>query len=190
MSALDLLRLSFEALRAHRLRYGLSALAVAVGVAAVVLMVALGEGARQFVNDKLNTFGTAIIGVHAGKVTTAGVPGVGGSARRLTIDDARALSRVPGVVAAVPYTFGSALVEGGERRRTVMIQGVTSELPRVWSMPVAQGSFLPEQDWGAGGSVAVLGPTLARELFGATSPIGQRVRIAGRGFRVVGLLQS
>ena len=190
MRAPDLLFLSYEALRAHRMRYGLSALAVGVGVAAVVLMVALGEGARRFVNDKINTFGTTIIGVHAGKVTTAGIPGVGGSARRLTIDDARALSRIPGVVAAVPYTFGSALVEGGERRRTVMIQGVTSELPRVWSLPVAQGSFLPEQDWDAGGSVTVLGPTLARELFGATSPLGQRVRIAGRSFRVIGLMQS
>jgi len=186
----DLLRLSFEALSAHRLRYGLSALAVAVGVAAVVLMVALGEGARRYVNDAINTFGTAIIGVHAGKVTTAGIPGIGGSARRLTIDDARALSRIPGVVGTVAYTYGSALVEGGGRRRNVMVQGVTSEMPRVWSLPVAQGSFLPEQDWDAGGSVTVLGPELARELFGATSPLGQRVRIAGRSFRVIGLMQS
>jgi putative ABC transport system permease protein len=186
----DLLRLSLEALAAHRLRYGLSALAVAVGVSAVVLMVALGEGARRFVNDQINAFGTAIVGVHAGKVTTAGIPGVGGGARRLTIADARALARVPGVVAATAYTYGSALVEGGERRRHAMIQGVTAEMPRVWSLPVAQGSFLPEQDWDAGGSLAVLGPKLARELFGAAPAVGQRVRIAGRSFRVIGVMRS
>jgi putative ABC transport system permease protein len=190
MRPADLLRLSFEALSAHRLRYGLSALAVAVGVSAVVLMVALGEGARRFVYEKMSSFGTTIIGVHAGKVTTTGIPGVGGSARRLTIDDARALSRIPGVVGAVAFTYGSAVVEGGDRRRNVMVQGATSDAPRVWNMPVAQGSFLPEQDWDAGGSVTVLGPKLARELFGAASPLGQRVRIAGRAFRVIGVMQA
>jgi len=186
----DLLRLSVEALGAHRLRYGLSALAVAVGVGAVVLMVALGEGARRYVVAQLSTFGTTLVGIHPGKVETAGIPGVGGSARRLTLDDARALGRLPGVSGVVAYTYGTALVEGGDRRRRVMVQGATSDVPRVWGLPVASGSFLPDQDWDRGAAVTVLGPKLARELFGETSPLGQRVRIANRTFRVIGVVSS
>jgi putative ABC transport system permease protein len=190
MRAADLVRLSFEALGAHRLRYGLSALAVAVGVGAVVLMVSIGEGARRYVLDQVNAFGTTLVSVTPGKVETRGIPGVGGSARRLTLADARALARVQGVSGAVPYTYGSALVEGGERRRRVMIQGVSSDMPRVWHMPVASGSFLAAQDWERGGGETVLGSRLARELFAGASAVGQRVRIANRSFRVVGVMTA
>jgi putative ABC transport system permease protein len=191
MRVTDLFSLAFEALRAHRLRYGLSALAVAVGVCAVVLMSSVGEGARLFMVEQLSAFGTSVVGINPGKVETAGIPGaMGGSARRLTLDDARALARLPGVVAATPYAGGSSLVEAGNRGRRVIVMGVGGQAPRTWSMKVGAGSFLPDVDWERGMPVAVLGPTLKRELFGEANALGEVVRIGKARFRVVGLMES
>ena len=191
MSLRDLLSLALEALRAHRLRYGLSALAVAVGVAAVVLMASLGEGTRRFISGQMSAFGTCIVGVHPGKVSTAGIPGaMGGSARSLTLDDARALARLPGVRGATPFVDGTSLVEYGTLGRHVMILGVGGRALEVWSMKVAAGQFLPDVDWKRGETVAVLGPTLKRELFGNSNPLGATVRIGRARFRVIGVAES
>jgi len=186
----DLAGLSVEALLAHRLRYGLSALAVAVGVAAVVLMSSIGEGARQFITGQVSMFGTTIVGVHAGRVETSGVPGqAGGSARKLTIDDARALRRLPGVVEAIAMSYGTGLVESGDRSRRVVVYGVTAQVPRVWLMPVAAGRFLPDLDWDQASPVCVLGPRLKRELFGDANALGRFVRIGKARFRILGVME-
>ena len=191
MSLRDLLSLSFEALLAHRLRYALSALAVGIGVAAVVAMSSLGEGTRRFIQVQASTFGTSLIGVHAGKVSTMGVPGaMGGSARKLTLDDARALSRLPGVIAATPYVGGSAEVEFDRRGRRVLVMGVGGQMPRTWSMRVAAGRFLPDVEWDRSSAVVVLGPTLKRELFGDATAIGRQVRIGRARFRVIGIMEA
>jgi putative ABC transport system permease protein len=190
MSARDLIALSLEALRAHRLRYALSALAVAVGVAAVVLLSSIGEGARIFVLNQVSQFGTSIVGVHPGRVQTSGMPGFGGSARKLTIQDARALRRVPGVVDAVAAAYGTALVERGARTRRILVCGVTPQVPRVWLMGVASGSFLPEMDWDRTAQVVVLGPRVKTELFGEDNPLGVVIRVGDARFRVIGIMKS
>jgi putative ABC transport system permease protein len=191
MTARDMFELAYEALRAHQLRYGLSALAIAVGIAAVVLMSSIGEGARRYVESQVSMFGTTLIGVHAGHVSTRGIPGApSGTARKLTIEDAMALARLPGVSAAVPVVSGSARVEYQGRARSVMVWGVTAEMPRVWQMKVASGTFLPDGPWNRGGSVVVLGPRVATELFGRASPLGEMVRLGTSRFRVVGVMQS
>jgi putative ABC transport system permease protein len=186
----DLLGLSIEALRAHRLRYGLSALAIGVGVAAVVLLSSIGEGVRRYALEQFSMFGTRIIGVHPGKVSTGGIPGgMGGSARKLTIDDARALRRIPGVESATAASEGTALVEHGDRGRRVFIMGVTAQVPLVWSMRVASGTFLPDLDWDRASPVVVLGPTLKRELFRGENALGAVVRIGTARFRVIGVME-
>lgn len=191
MNAADLAGLSFEALRAHRLRYTLSGLAVAVGVAAVVLLSSIGEGARLFVLNQVSQFGTSIVGVHPGRVETSGIPGgVGGSARKLTIQDARALRRLPGVVDAVAAAYGTAPVEHGARTRRIFVCGVTSQVPRVWLMSLAAGSFLPDMDWDRGSQVVVLGPRTKSELFGAENPLGSTIRVGDARFRVIGVMRS
>ena len=191
MRPADLIGLAREAFMSHRMRYGLSALAVAVGVCTVVLLASLGEGTRRYVIAQVSTFGTSVLGVHAGKVATAGVPGaMGGGARKLTLDDARALARLPGVVAATPYVMGMGRVESGSRGRSVMVIGVGGAMPKVWSMRVGSGRFFPDGDWGRGTAEVVLGTTLKRELFGTTSPLGGVVRIADARFRVVGVMES
>lgn len=190
MTARDMLGLSIEAVRAHRMRYGLSALAVAVGVAAVVLLGSIGEGTRRYMAEELTQFGTTLVAVNPGKVETGGVPGMmGGSVRKLTLDDARALARLPGVVEVVPVAFGTAVVERGGLSRRVYVYGCTAEAPVVWKWDVAVGSFLPVADWDRGGQAVVLGPRLQRELFGDVPVLGKVVRIGEWRFRVVGVME-
>ncbi len=191
MERADLLRFVLGALAGHRLRSVLSALGVAIGVAAVVLLTALGEGTRRYIVAQFSQFGTNLMEINPGKVKTFGMPGAfGGTTNQLTIDDAVALRRLPGVEVAVPFAFGQARVETGARGRSVYIFGTTHDMLTAWRVTVAQGTFLPEIDAHRKGSFAVLGPTLARELFGDASPLGRRVRIGSWGFVVVGVMES
>jgi putative ABC transport system permease protein len=186
----ELLRLATGALGAHRLRSFLSMLGIAIGVAAVILLTSIGEGTRVYVLSQFTQFGTNIMAVNPGKSRTLGVPGVlGGAQRKLTIDDGEALARVPGIETMVPVTMGLARVEAGERGRSVTVLGATPDLPALWKFGARQGSFWAKGDPRRGTAAAVLGPKLAHELFGDTSPLGEVVRIAGRRFRVTGVMQ-
>ncbi|MFZ5784817.1 MAG: ABC transporter permease, partial [Acidobacteriota bacterium] len=190
MDAYEMTRFAVGSLHGHRLRSLLSALGVAIGVAAVVLLTSLGEGARRHVVSQFTQFGTSLIGVNPGKVKTIGIPGVfGGTTHFLTIDDAESLRRVPCVDFVVPVAFGQARVETGARGRSVFVYGVNHEADDAWQFRVAQGSFLPRMDPRRQGSFAVLGPTLARELFGGDSPLGRRVRIGSTSLLVVGVME-
>jgi putative ABC transport system permease protein len=184
-----LFHLAAGALRGHRLRSALSILGIAIGVASVILLTSIGEGTRVYILDQFTQFGTNIIAVNPGKSKTLGVPGVlGGTTHKLTIDDAEALARLPGVERAVPVTAGQARVEAGDRGRSVYVYGVTPDIIEIMKLRLRAGRFWPESDPRRGSPVAVLGPTLARELFGDTNPLGASVRIAGTRFRVSGLL--
>jgi putative ABC transport system permease protein len=186
----DLLRLATGALRAHRLRSFLSALGIAIGVAAVILLTSIGEGTRVYMVSQFTQFGTNILAVNPGKSKTVGIPGVlGGTTRKLTIDDAEALVRIHGVETVVPVTMGLARVAAGERGRSVTVIGATPDLPTLWRFGARQGSFWPKGDPRRAAPHAVLGPKLARELFGERSPLGEFVRIAGGRFRVVGVME-
>ena len=190
MGALDLLRFALGAVRGQRLRSSLSALGVAIGVAAVVLLTSLGEGTRQYIVGQFTQFGTNLVEIAPGKIKTMGMPGVfGGTTHKLTIDDAEAVRRVPGVAAVVPVVVGQARVEAGNRGRSVYIYGVGHEMQEVWLIRVAQGSFLPPMDPHRQGAFAVLGPKLALEVFGGESPLGRRVRIGGLSLLVIGVME-
>ncbi len=190
MAALDVVRFVLASLAGQRLRSALSALGVAMGVAAVVLLTSLGEGTRQYVIGQFTQFGTSLLAVNPGKVKTLGVPGVlGGTTHKLTIADAEALRRLPGVERVVPLVIGQARVESGGRGRAVFVYGVNHEATHAWQFRVAEGRFLPEIEPHRRGSFAVLGPKLARELFGHETALGQRVRIGGTSFVVVGVME-
>ncbi|HPK66182.1 MAG TPA: ABC transporter permease, partial [Thermoanaerobaculia bacterium] len=184
-----LLHLALGALAAHRLRSLLSMLGIAIGVAAVILLTSIGEGTRAFILAESTQFGTNILAVHPGHTKTIGIPGVlGGTTRKLTIDDAEALARLPGIETVVPTVIGTARVAAGERGRSVPVLGVTPEAPLLYRVALRQGSFWPGGDPRRGGPWTVLGPRLAHELFGTASPLGEWVRIAGRRFRVLGVM--
>ena len=191
VSSFDLLRLSLGAITGHPTRSVLSMLGIAIGVAAVILLTSLGEGARGYMVAEFSEFGTNILAVHPGKPRTRGVPGAfGGTTHKLTIDDAEALRRLPILDAVVPVAVGQARVEGGGRGRSVFVHGVTSAFPDIMKFGIGQGNFLPSGDPRRGGSIAVLGPSLKRELFGGENALGEFVRIAGARLRVIGVMES
>ncbi len=191
MERADLVRFALGALAGHRLRSVLSALGVAIGVAAVVLLTALGEGTRRYIVGQFSQFGTNLMEINPGKVKTFGFPGAfGGTTNKLTIDDAMALEKVAGVEEAVPFAVGQARVEAVARGRSVYVYGTTHAMLAAWHVTVAEGSFLPPMDSHRKGAFVVLGPKLARELFGEASPLGQRVRIGSWGFLVIGVMES
>ena len=190
MTALDLIRYAGGAVWAHRLRSLLSLLGIAIGVGAVILLTAIGEGTRYFVLAQFTQFGTNILAVNPGKTKTLGMPGIlGGTTHKLTLDDAEALSRIPGVEAIVPMAMGMGRVETEGRGRSVNVLGVTADMPIAWRFTVGQGEFLPRGDLDRATSVAVLGPKMKRELFDDRNPLGEIIRIAGYRFRVIGVME-
>ncbi len=187
---LDLIRFAGGAVWAHRLRSILSLIGIAIGVAAVILLTAIGEGTRYFVLAQFTQFGTNILAVNPGKTKTLGIPGIlGGTTHHLTLEDAEALSRIPGVQDVVPMAMGTGRVESGGKGRSVNVFGVTGAMPGVWKFKVGQGDFLPREDVNRLTSVTVLGPKMKRELFGDENPLGGIIRIAGYRFRVIGVLE-
>ena len=190
MKPADAVAFSWTALSRHRRRSALSVLGVMVGVASVVVLTALGEGARRYVTREFASLGTNLLMVLPGKNETTGMfPGAGGVPNDLTLDDARALQR--GVRQArwvVPIAMGNETVAFGERRRQVAVVGSTPEFREVRRLELAAGSFLPDVDMERGAAVAVLGWKLTRELFGGESPLGAVIRIGDWRVRVVGVL--
>ncbi|MGE5234524.1 MAG: ABC transporter permease [Acidobacteriota bacterium] len=187
---IDLLRIALRTLASLKLRSLLSILGIAVGVAAVILLTSIGEGTRRYVLAQFSEFGTNLIGINPGKSKTLGIPGIlGGGTRPLTIDDAEALVRIPGVAAVVPVAYGTGRVEGNERARSVAVYGVTPAISEVLRLRVRQGAFWRVEDPRRASAEAVLGQTLVRELFGRENPLGRFVRIGGQRFRVVGLME-
>lgn len=186
----DLLRLALGAVRSHRLRSILSMLGIAIGVAAVILLTSIGEGTRRYILAQFSQFGTNVIAIHPGRAKTSGMPGAfGGSTRHLTIDDAEALARIPGVQSVLPVAVGAGRVEAGSRARNVPIQGVTPELGTVFGFRIRTGRFWPAGDPRRGSSEVVLGPKLSRELFPDRSPLGELVRVGGARLRVIGVME-
>jgi putative ABC transport system permease protein len=189
MGLRDLLHLTAGAVFAHRLRSFLTMLGIVIGITSVTLLTSIGEGARQYILSEFTQFGTNLLTIAPGRVETTGLPGaVGATIRKLTIEDALALRRVPGVEEVVPVAFGMARVEAGPRGRSVFVYGVTSSVPAVWKFEIGQGRFLPEADAGRAAPLAVLGPKLKRELFGDASALGEHVRIGGQRFQVIGVM--
>lgn len=191
MTITDLLTFTWRALSRHVLRSGLSLLGVAVGVSAVVLLTALGEGARRYVEDQFASIGSNLLIVVPGKVETTGaVPGMGGAPHDLTLDDAEAIGqRVAAARRVTPVASGTETVSHGARSREVALLGVTESFLEVRQLAMARGRFLPEGDVRRGRPVAVLGQTVADELFPTESPLGEVVRIGAWRFRVIGVLE-
>ena len=188
MSLKDLAGLAWGAVLAHRLRSALTMLGILIGIASVILLTSIGEGTRADILSEFTQFGTRIIGVRPGKATTAAMGPLVTTVRKLTLDDARALGRLVGVERVAPITAGVARVEAGVRARSVFVIGVTTDVLEVFKLDVRQGRFLPESDPRRAAPLAVLGPTLKRELFGEANALGERVRIGGQRFLVIGVM--
>ncbi|GIW73087.1 MAG: ABC transporter permease [Planctomycetota bacterium] len=190
MSALDLIAFATTALAGHRLRSALSLLGVAIGVAAVVLLTALGEAARAYVVGQFEALGTNLLIVIPGRTeTSGGLPGVGKPPHDLTLGDAEALRR--GIAQArhvVPVVIGTERVAHQGRQRDAIIVGTTHEFLAVRRLGVGIGGFLPPLEQRRSLPVVVLGSKLAAELFPGQNPLGRIVRIGGWRMRTIGVL--
>ncbi len=189
MTIKDALRLSFHTVVSYRLRALLILLAMALGVAAVVVLTSLGEGARRFVVGQFSSLGTNLVIVFPGRAeTTGGFPGslIGETPRDLTLDDAASLATIHGVRRYAPLNVGASELSGGGRLREITVLGSTADFFQIRHMSLAQGRFTA--DSGPNPAEIVLGTALARELFPLGNALGQRVRLGDRRFRVAGIL--
>lgn len=191
MRPADFVRFTYASVTAHRLRTGLTALGIAVGIAAVILLTSIGEGLHRFVIAEFTQFGTNLISVTPGRTQTHGASlGAVNTVRPLSIDDALALRRAPYVQVADPIVQGNAEVVQGGKSRRVTLYGVGPDFARSLQMRVATGEFLPQDDPRAARAFVVLGSKVARELFGGGNPLGSRIRVGSERYRVVGVMQS
>src|SRR6185436_7262686 len=192
MRSHDVGRFAWRALTAHRGRTLLVVFAMAIGVAAVVVLTSLGEGARRYVRNQFEMLGTNLVLILPGRSETAGngMAGVvsGRIPRDLTLEDALALTRIPRVVSVTPMNLVAGEVSSSGRRRDVPVIGTTSELQNVWNLDVAQGRFLPEQDPHDATPICVIGANVREEMFGSRPSLGQWIRVGDRRFRVIGVL--
>jgi putative ABC transport system permease protein len=191
MRLTDLLNFAWRVVRGYPGRTFLILLAMGIGVAAVVAVTALGEGARLYVVNQFGSLGTNLVIVLPGRSETAGaMPGVllGKTPRDLTLEDALALKRSHAIRRFAPLIVGAGDVRVGARRRETPVLGSTSELADIRHMELAQGRFLPAGDPRRSLPVCVIGTTVANELFGARPVLGEWLRIGDRRFRIIGVL--
>jgi putative ABC transport system permease protein len=187
----DFIRLVRQSIVAHRLRSTLTALGIGIGVLAVVLLTSIGEGLNTYMVEQFTQFGTTTLAVQPGKSSTFGIsPGVLNSVRPLSLADAEALERAPYVLNSVPVVAGSASVEGRGRERNVTVYAVGPDFDKAFKFDVAVGTFLPPDELERARNVAVLGAKLHAELYGADNPLGDRIRIGGERYRVIGVMET
>jgi putative ABC transport system permease protein len=191
MTAAEVLRYAGAALRAHRVRTGLSLLGVMVGVTSVVLLTSLAEGARMFVTGEFASLGSNLLIVVPGRTETTGfAPPIGGTPHDLTLDDAEALGRLPGVSRVAPMSLGSATARVGDLTRDALVIGVTAEWRDIRHLEMGQGQFLPAGDAERDRPVCVVGRVIERELFSGRSAVGGFLRVGDERFRVIGVMTS
>ena len=190
MRGRDLLGFAAGALRGHRLRTSLSLLGVAIGVAAVVLLTSLGEGARRYVTSEFALLGSNLVILLPGKAETTGVvPVAGGVPNDLTLDDVEALRRrVSTLTAVAPLTVGGLTARCGERSRDLTVAGVTAEWKEIRRLALREGSFIPPGEPSRAARVCVIGAKVAGELVPGRSPLGETLRLGEEKFRVTGVL--
>jgi putative ABC transport system permease protein len=191
MSIREYLKTAIIALRLNVLRSVLTTLGIIIGVASVIVMSAIGSGASKQIEDQINSLGTNQLTIFPGSANVGGRRGGFGSAPPLTEKDLRAVrDGVTGVMAVSGNLNGNANVVVGNANWSTQIQGVGSEIEQVREWSVAKGRYFDAREAASGAKVAVLGDTVANELFGAGDPLGATVRINNAPFQVLGVLSK
>jgi putative ABC transport system permease protein len=183
---------SIRALSGYPARTVLVLLAMAIGVASVMLLTSLGEGARRYVNREFTSLGTNILIVLPGRSETTGGPPplLGQTPRDLTLEDALSLTKNAAVSKVGPIVIGSAPVSWKQKDREVIILGTTADMFEIRQLAMGQGRFLPPGDPTIGAGVTVIGYKIKKELFGNQSALGEWIRIQDRRFQVIGVLSK
>ena len=185
------LRTAVLALRRSLLRTTLTVLGLVIGVAAVITIVSLGQGARASIEEEVETAGTNLIIVSAGNWTSGGVRLGMGSSSTLTADDAQAIRGLPGVAYVSPGVRTRQQMIAGSENWSANVEGVGADLPMIRSWPLEYGSFFAPHDVANDEKVCVIGTEVRDRLFGVgANPVGRAVRLGIHPFTVVGVLAS
>jgi len=192
MTGGDVVRFAWRALRGFHTRTALIMLAMAIGVAAVMVLTGLGEAARRYVIGEFSALGTDLLVVLPGRSETVGGPPplLGVTPRDLTLDDSLALLRHPAIERVAPIIIGSTAATTPGREREVIVVGTTADFLPIRRLLVSRGRFLPGGDPRRAQPVCVIGTTIAQELFGNVSALGRTLRLGGNRCRVIGILES
>lgn len=193
MIAADTLGYSWQSLRSYPARTLLMLAAMSIGVASVMLLTALGEGARRYVHDEFSSLGSNLVIVLPGRNETAGsgLPAMlGATPRDLTLEDARALRRHPAIVRIAPINVGAVQASWQSRKRDITLLGSTRDLLKLRRWQLAAGQFLPEMDWDRATPVCVVGKKIRDEIFGPGAAIGQWLRLGQNRYRVIGVMAT
>ena len=192
MNLVTILRTSLTSLGSNKLRAGLTLLGIVIGVAAVISLMAIGRGVQQSITESIQTLGTNLLFVRPGESSQGGVFGGQGSASSLTLDDAYALLDpvfAPSVASVAPELTTSAQLVAGRENTSTQVVSVTPEYSAVRNFPVASGQFISPAHVRNNSQVVVLGSGVSQTLFGFRDPVGQTIRINGRRFQVIGVLE-
>ena len=191
MKLIDTFQFAVRSLTAHRLRTLLSASGIAIGIAAVTLLTAIGDGVQRFVLSEFTQFGTNIVNISPGKINThGGSLGAIGSARLLTIEDALSLKQSRYAQYTNANVVGNAEISARGRSRRVTAYGQGPDFAKAFNMQVAIGQFLPDDDPRNPRAYVVLGAKVHKELFGDINPLGTLLQVGGSRFRIVGVMAS
>jgi putative ABC transport system permease protein len=189
MGPMTVLRLALRALARNRVRSILTMLGVIIGVAAVIAMVSLGEGAQRQVQNEIASMGSNILYVWPGSSRSMGMNRGAGSVQTLTVGDAEAIRAECSAIRHVsPMVGANVTIVFGNQNWTTRAEGVGEHFPEIRNWAVASGSFFADADVRTAARVAVLGRTVAEKLFPGADPEGQIIRVRNLPFRVVGVL--
>ena len=186
----QLLTESLGAMLANPLRTLLTMLGIIIGIASVVLMLAVGDGIKAFINKQLAVLGSNLVLVQADVRKSAGVRLRTGSVQTMTMDDAEAINRLPSVAGAAPMLTVFSQISVGNDNANTQVQGTTPASFRIRNLRLARGSQITDVDVASAARVAVLGKKIAEQLFYKVDPVGQSIRIDNQSFQVTGVLDN
>jgi putative ABC transport system permease protein len=194
MNIFEALRVAFAGLLANRLRSSLTMLGILIGVAAVILLVAVGNGASVQINNQIQALGANVIFVYPSNAKgTGGVSQGFGTSQTLSMADVDAINsrqQDPDIVAAIPIASSGGQITFANQNYFAPTTGTTVDFPQVRDYQIAEGSFFTQDDVTSQHRVVVLGSTVVTNLFGTTDPIGQTIKINRQSFRVIGVFAA
>jgi len=185
---LEHLRSALRAMGANKVRTGLSVLGILIGVASVITMLAIGKGAQEAIQARLRGLGSNLVMMFAGAPSTRGVRGAVGNYTRLTLDDARAIKRVPHVADIYPEVEGNVRIVYKDQNSISEVQGVPPSYASIRNADPYYGRFFTEKENVELARVTLLGQTVVQKLFGLENPVGKYVKMNHEDFKVIGIL--
>ena len=191
MNIFSIFKVAFRALARNKLRSVLTMLGIIIGVAAVIAMVSIGQGAQATIQDQISSVGTNILYVWPAGRNIGGAKTGAGGFNTLTADDADAITReCPAVKATTPIVMAGAQIAYTNQNWNTRIQGVSEKTPDIRKWPIEKGEFFTEGDVRTSARVAVIGKTVADNLFSGVDPVGETVRVRNLPFRIIGVLSA